>query len=382
MKMKKNFLYIAVVFAAMVFAACKDKTAFIINGTITNQGSLQKVFLIQEDTAGIAVVDSTNLTTDGKFAFKHSTPYPNLFRIRAGGSIFDLIAKNGDDISFTTNLTDTAHTYQITGSEESEKIKEFNRVSNQYNDINTHISNQYLAGVQQIKRGPDSAKKVDSLVKLYLPQLKKNFADFSVAVLKFMNDNKTSLASFYAAGSLDSIRYETQLIAYADEIKNTFPGNPVVQRFIYSKMAAKPTSVGHAAPDFTVVGIDGKPIKLSDYKGKYVMLDFWASWCGPCRQENPNVVKQYAKFKPLGLNILGISLDVDKKQWQQAIDNDKLAWAQGSDLKNFEGPTERLYHIEQIPSNFIVDPKGIIVAKNVTGTDLEDFLNKTFNKPQ
>jgi peroxiredoxin len=94
------------------------------------------------------------------------------------------------------------------------------------------------------------------------------------------------------------------------------------------------------------------------------------------------VVKQYAKFKPLGLNILGISLDVDKKQWQQAIDNDKLAWAQGSDLKNFEGPTERLYHIEQIPSNFIVDPKGIIVAKNVTGTDLEDFLNKTFNKSQ
>jgi len=380
--MKKNLVYYSIIGLAFFLFSCRDKSAFTISGTITNPGSLKKVFLIEEDTAGISVVDSTNLSEQGKFEFKRKSHYTNLYRVRAGGSIFDFIAKNGDDITFTTNLTDSAHTYQITGSDESGKIQEFNKLSNYYGNINTHISNEYVSGAQEIKKGPDSARKVDSLVKIYLPLLKKNFGDYSVAALKFMNDNKTSLASFYAASSLDSIRYESQLIAYADEIKNTFKGNPTVQRFIDSKMAAKPTSVGQTAPDFTIGGLDGKPIKLSDYRGKYVMLDFWASWCGPCRQENPNVVRQYAKFKPLGLNILGISLDVDKGAWQQAIDHDKLSWTHGSDLKNFEGPTERLYHIEQIPSNFIVDPQGVIVAKNVTGTDLEDFLNKTFSKPQ
>jgi peroxiredoxin len=144
----------------------------------------------------------------------------------------------------------------------------------------------------------------------------------------------------------------------------------------------KPISIGHTAPDFTIGGIDGKPIKLADYKGKYIMLDFWASWCVPCRHENPNVVKQYAMYNPLGLNILGISLDTDKAAWAQAVSNDKLSWAHASDLKTFEGPVEKLYHIEQIPSNFIINPQGIIIAKNVTGADLEEFLNKTFSKPQ
>lgn len=374
--MKKHLILSFVAILSLAMYSCKDKDAFTISGVINNPGSLKTVFLMEADSSAVAVIDSVSLSENGKFQFKHKAPYANLYKLRVGGSIFDMIAKNGDAIDFSTSLSDNSHTYTITGSEESEKIKDFNKISNFYGDKNAKITQEYQDKAQAI------GKESDSLIKIYLPMFQKNSVDYSNEVLKFVNANKSSLAGFYAATSLDPSRYESQLITYADDIKDSFKDNPGVQKFIKMMMAVKPVSVGHKAPDFTVAGVDDKPIKLSDYKGKYVMIDFWASWCAPCRAENPNVVKQYAIYKPLGLNILGISLDQDKAKWQQAIAADKLTWAHGSDLKNFEGPTERLFHIEAIPSNFIIDPQGIIVAKNVTGADLEEFLNKTFSKSQ
>jgi len=356
--------------------SCADKNAFTIAGTIANPGSLKTIYLMEADSSAVNVVDSTKLSEDGKFQFKHSAAYAGLYKLRVGGTVFDLIAKNGDDISFTTDNNDNSHTYQLTGSEESEKLKDFNKITMVYADENTKLYNEYQTKAQAI--GHES----DSLVNIYRPQFEKISDAESAVVLKFVNDNQNSLAGFYASTMLDPDKYEPQLIAYAEAIKGKFSRNPGVLQFIKQMMLVKPVSIGQPAPDFTVIGIDDKPIKLSDYKGKYVMIDFWASWCGPCRMENPNVVKQYAAFHPKGFNILGISLDTSKTNWQQAITHDQLTWTHASDRKNFDGPTELLYHIQAIPSNFIIDPKGIIVAKNMRGTDLEDFLNKTFNKPQ
>ncbi|SDF03828.1 Peroxiredoxin [Mucilaginibacter pineti] len=381
----KNRIIAACVLLLTVFAfSCKNSSTFTINGELKNPGTIKLVYLVENDSTGLKVVDSTTLGEGGKFQFKHSSTYANFYKLRIGtngsgemagaaSNVYDLIAKNGDDIEFTTDNNDAAHAYTIKGSDESGKIQEFNKLSNVYASKNIKLGEQYQAKLQA------EHKQVDSpLLKVLLPIYQKNIEDLSDATLKFVNDNKHSLAGFYAATSLDPIKYEPQLITYSDAIKGTFDDNPGIQQFIKQMEKVKVVAIGHKAPDFTVAGIDGKPIKLSDYKGKYVMLDFWASWCAPCRQENPNVVKQYAKFNSKGLNILGISLDKEKKDWQKAINDDKLTWQHGSDLNGFEGATERLYHIEAIPSNFIIDPQGNIAAKNITGTDLEAFLNKTF----
>lgn len=375
--MKYIFFYSIVLLLALGCKSSKNATGFTISGTISNPGSLKKVYLFQADSAGLTMVDSTNLGENGQFRFQRSTPYANLYDLRIGkNSIFDLIAKNGDDITFSTNLTDTAHNYTVSGSEDSQKIQEFNRIGNSFNGQISKITEQYRAEAEKL--GHES----DSLINVYRPLLEKQLDAQSQAILKFANANKNSLAGFYAITSVDQIKYESQLVAFADAIRDNFKDNPAVQRFERTMDDVKPISIGHKAPDFTTGGIDGKPVSLSDYKGKYVLIDFWASWCVPCRHENPNVVRLYHMYKNKGLNILGISLDVNKNDWQQAITQDKLTWNHASDLKRFDGPTENLYHIQAIPANFLIDPQGIIIAKNIMGADLEEFLNKTFNKPQ
>lgn len=363
---------------AGLFSACVKDATFTITGEVKNAGDIKKVYLLESGTTRVEITDSASVDAAGKFTFKHFTPYANLYKLRVGGYFFDLIAANGDEIEFSTDMADTKHTYTVKGSDNSEKIQEFNKLSNVYGEKNTKLSEAYQAKAQAL------GKESDSLVNAFLPLYLKNVADYSKDVIGFKDKNETSLASFYAMVSLDSMRYERELVNYADQLKEKkyFTDNPGVQAFISRMMAAKPVSVGNKAPEFVVNGFNNKPVKLSDYKGKYLMIDFWASWCVPCRQENPNVVKQYNAFKSKGFNILGISLDKEKKDWQKAINDDKLTWAHGSDLKGFEGPTELLYHIEAIPSNFIIDPQGNIVAKNITGADLEAFLNKTFSKPQ
>lgn len=131
------------------------------------------------------------------------------------------------------------------------------------------------------------------------------------------------------------------------------------------------------APDFELPTPEGKLVKLSDFRGKYVLVDFWASWCPPCREENPNVVKAYQQFKDKNFTVLGVSLDDSKNRWIQAIKTDNLTWTNVSDLKRWDGDVVALYKVDGIPTSFLIDPQGKIIAKNLRGKDLEEFLDQT-----
>jgi peroxiredoxin len=178
--------------------------------------------------------------------------------------------------------------------------------------------------------------------------------------------------------SPDPFELDSLFNSLSPDLKNT----ETAKIFKNSLEPLKHTAPGTMAPDFTQADVNGVPVKLSSFRGKYVLIDFWASWCGPCREENPNVVRVFNKYKEKNFTIIGVSLDKQsgRTDWLAAIKSDGLNWTQVSDLKFWNNAAAALYYVSSIPANFLVDPNGKIIAKNLRGDDLDAKLKEVLAK--
>ena len=366
--MNKNKL-MTILLGLFLLWSCADDEVFVIDGQVLHADQLQTVALYE----GERKLDSVFLNEEGRFKFQRSAAHPRLLTLEAGQHKYHLILQNGDRVSFHADLSEPADTYEVTGSPLSDKIKLFAATLAEKDRLQLELENEFAKQAA----GLDDAE-VMALRQQFLQRYRQQMADYTEAAVRFAREHD-DLAGFYAMSTLDTELAEAELIAYADRIAGRWDDNARVREFSEEMARLKVLAVGQPAPDFESLTPNNQPVKLSDFKGKYTLVDFWASWCVPCRQENPNIVEQYHRFKDRGFTVLGVSLDGNPGAWMRAIKEDGLEWTQVSDLQQWGSEVVGLYRLQAIPTSYLLDPEGIIIAKNLRGPDLEAFLEKTID---
>jgi peroxiredoxin len=192
----------------------------------------------------------------------------------------------------------------------------------------------------------------------------------SLGVVYFLQNNN----------SIDKDKYISVYIDAAEKARKAFPSSEHSKQFSETVNKMKVTAIGQPAPEIALPDTTGQVVKLSSMKGKYVLVDFWAKWCGPCRQENPNVVRAFQKYKDKGFTVYGVSLDRTRQDWLRAIAEDRLTWTHVSDLKFWQSEAAKTYNITGIPFSLLLDPNGVIIAKNLRGRALDSKLSEIFEK--
>lgn len=327
----------------------REDSADVVNGTFTFTGDLEGVA-----TCRMALAHNG----DGK-----------MHAVYAGDAIYF----NFGPEKFTITSKDSLANAVFKGSKIHAEEDAYNKViGGTVMTITKWANAEFSAGTPEQRADSNFMKEVDQ-------RFRKRHADRTTAQLQYAKDHPNSVFGLIALSEVTNARKDVTEIApifeaLSEKYRTSKKGKEVDQRI----KSVKLTAPGAEAPNFTMKGVDGKPVSLTDLRGKTVLLEFWASWCGPCRGENPNLKKQYELYKAKGFEILGVSLDSDQKKWEDAIAKDGIPWIHVSDLKGWGNEAGILYGVSGVPAGFLIGPDGKVIGKDLRGESLNAKLEELF----
>jgi peroxiredoxin len=377
--------------ALFAFTACEQsgkKGSFELSGNFSNSKG-ETIYL--EKLAGQTpiVVDSTVVGENGDFAFENYNPKIGFYRVKLNEQSFAmLVLDSADKVKLTGNINDLGNTYKAEGSPETDLFRKYNDLSKAVKQRTDSL--QQIFQMMAMNIGLDKLQQVNpELANIRYDSLSKTMEAPYMAIMdqenaklaEVIKKNTGMFASLLAVQALNPEKYFDIFVELDKNLMKKFSSNQNVLMFhdMVSKNMAmlekkKALEIGKVAPEIVLPDVSGKELALSSFKGKVVLVDFWASWCGPCRREMPNVVKAYAKYKDKGFEIFGVSLDKTGDEWLAAIKEDGITWPQVSDLKYWECAAAKEYGVAGIPFTVLLDKEGKILAKNLRGDQLDKAI--------